>query len=123
MMTEEEALVLIAAKPGPLRDGLQALLTVVPGAVAVSQVGDASAVLRTITETHPRLVLLDAGLPDAEISMVVTAIKANGSDSRCLVLVDDFGQRQQALAAGADVALIKGTSAVELFETIEGLIS
>lgn len=122
-MTEEEALVLIAAKPGPLRDGLQALLTVVPGAVAVSQVGDASAALRTITETHPRLVLLDAGLPDAEISMVVTAIKANGSGSRCLVLVDDFRQKQQALVAGADVALIKGTSAIELFETIEGLIS
>jgi DNA-binding NarL/FixJ family response regulator len=123
MMAEEEALVLIAAKPGPLCDGLQALLTVVPGAAAVRQVGDVSAALRTITETHPRLVLLDAGLPDAEIPMIVAAVKTNGSGSRCLVLVDDFRQKKQALAAGADVALIKGTSATELFETIEGLIS
>jgi two-component system response regulator DesR len=122
-MTEEEALVLIAAEPGPLCDGLQALLTVVPHATAVSQAGDASSALLAVAETRPDLVLLDAGLPDAEIQTVVSRIKANGSGSRCLVLVEDLWQKQEALAAGADVALIKGTPATELFGVIEGLIS
>jgi DNA-binding NarL/FixJ family response regulator len=122
-MTEEEAVVLIAAETGPLCDGLLALLTVIPCATAVSQVGDASSALLAVAETHPDLVLLDANLPDAEIQAIVAEIKANGSESRCLVLADDIQQRQEALAAGADEALIKGTPAAELFETITGLVS
>ena len=39
-MSEEDVLVLIAAEPGPLRDSLRVLLTVVPCAMAVDQAGD-----------------------------------------------------------------------------------
>ena len=114
-MSKEEVLVLIAAEPGPL-------LTVVPHAIAVDQAGDASSTLSAVAETQPELVLLDAGIADAETPSVVARIKACNSQSKCLVLADDVQQRKQALAAGADAALVKGTPAAALLETIEELV-
>ena len=122
-MIEEEVLVLIAAEPGPLRDSLRGLLTVVPCAAAVNQVGDASSTLRAVNETQPDLVLLDAGMPGVKVTEIVARIKAGGSQSKCLVLADDVQQMRLALAAGADAALVKGTPATALIETIEGLVS
>ena len=122
-MSEEDVLVLIAAEPGPLRDSLRVLLTVVPCAMAVDQAGDASSTLQAVDETHPDLVLLDGGMPDAEIAEVVARIKASDPQSKCLVLADDVQQRRQVLAAGADAALVKGTPATALLESIEALVS
>lgn len=122
-MSEEEVLVLIAAEPGPLRDSLRVLLTVVSYATAVDQAGDASSTLQAVNETHPDLVLLDGGMPDTEIAKVVARIKASDSQSKCLVLTDDVQQRRQVLAAGADAALVKGTPATALIETIEKLVA
>ena len=122
-MSKGEVLVLIAAEPGPLRDSLRVLLTVVPYAVAVDQVGDASSILQAVAETHPDLVLLDAGMADAKVPEAVAWIRASNTQSKCLVLTDDVQQRRQALTAGADAALVKGTPATTMIETIEELVT
>ena len=121
-MTKSKELTLLAAKPVPLRESLQALLLMVPKIDTVSQVGDAPSILRAVVEHDPALVLLDASLPGDEVSTVVKMIKANGSQSRCLVLVDNTQQQQEAELAGADVVLFKGFPAAKLFEVIKGLL-
>ena len=120
---KENISVLIAAQPGPLRDALQAMLTMMPQIETINQVDDALSVLRVNAEHHPALVLLDVNLSGNEASTVVREIKGSDSPSRCLVLADNVQQQQEAQAAGADVALLKGFPAAKLFETIKELLT
>ncbi len=115
--------VLVAARPGRMRDSLQILLKMVNGINVVGHADDSSSAVRMVSMHRPALLLLDTNLPGEEISTVLKQIKANGSRSRCLVLVDSVQQRRDARTAGADVALIKGFPAAKLFEVIKGLLS
>lgn len=123
MMEKGNMSALIAAQPGPLRDGLRAMLMIMPQIETVNLAGDAPSAVRAVAEHHPALVLLDTSLPDERVSTMVRMIKANEVRSRCLVLADDFQQLREAKAAGADVALVKGFRAAKLFEIISELLS
>jgi two-component system NarL family response regulator len=112
----------IVAEPGPLRDSLQTLLLALPQVETVCLVGDASSAWRAIVEQVPTLVLLDTNLPGGEALALLKKIKAQEKRARCLVLADDRQQQQEATAAGADAALLKGHPAASLFETIEELL-
>jgi two-component system response regulator YesN len=118
-----DGLVLIAAKPGRLRDALYALLDGMQGINIVGCADDSSSALRMISVHHPALVLLDTNLPGEKVTTVLKRIKTNGAQSRCVILTDTFKQRREALAAGIDAALVKGFRTAELFEIIEGLLS
>jgi DNA-binding NarL/FixJ family response regulator len=113
---------LIAAEPDRMRDSLHLLLKTVRGISIVGLVDDSSAALRMISERHPALVLLDTNLLGEEMATVLEQIKADESQSRCLVLADTFEQQREAGSAGADAALVKGFSMEELFQTIEELL-
>lgn len=112
----------IVAEPGPLRDSLQTLLMALPQIETVRLVGDAPSAWKAIAEQTPALVLLDTNLPDGDALVLLRKIKAQKHRARCLVLADDRQQQQEATAAGADAALLKGYPAAGLFETIEMLL-
>jgi DNA-binding response OmpR family regulator len=116
--------VLLAVRPGRPRDSLLILLRVGLGIDGVSLADDSASALRMVSERHPGLVLLDTNLPGEEVTALLKRIKAdaNGSQSRCLVLADNFRQRREARSAGADAALVKGFPTAELFEVIEELL-
>jgi two-component system nitrate/nitrite response regulator NarL len=122
IMGKESISALIVAEPGPLRDGLRALLRATPQISAVIQVDNTSSALGAVVEHYPALVLLDASLFDSGALSLVRMIKAEGIRSRCLVLADDVQQQQEARSVGADVALLKGFSAAKLLEMIERLL-
>ena len=82
---------------------------------------DVPSAVQAVTESTPALVLVDASLPDS-VSAVLAQVRDNGRRPRYLVLVDDRQQQRDAVAAGADVALLKGFPAAELFEIVERLI-
>ena len=113
---------LIAAQPGALSVGLRALLMAMPRIETVRQANDALATLRIVVEHRPALVLLDTESFNSEFPEMIKKIKTEGNQSRCLVLVDDVQQQQEAQAAGADVVLVKGFPAVKLFTIIRDLL-
>jgi DNA-binding NarL/FixJ family response regulator len=98
------------------------MLTIMPQIETVDQASDAWSALRAVGACRPALVLLDVSLANDEITNLVELIKAEGPQSRCLVLADDVQQQREAQSAGADVALVKGFPAAKLFETIEELL-
>ena len=114
--------VLIAARPGPLRSGLQVVLTMVPKITTIEGADSLSATLEAIEEHRPDLVLLDTNVSDNGVSSVLRMVKSAGTQSRYLVLADDVQQRRVAETAGADVALVKGFPAARLFEIIDELL-
>jgi DNA-binding NarL/FixJ family response regulator len=116
-------LALIATRPGPLQNGLVALMTTMPQVNAVIVAEEAVSALRMIAEHLPTLVLLEMALPGEETRTVLKQIKAAWPLTRCIVLANDVRQQQEAKAAGADVVLLKGFSAAKLIATVEELLS
>jgi DNA-binding NarL/FixJ family response regulator len=74
-----------------------------------------------VSDLCPALVLLDTNLPGEDVVRVLQRIKADGCSPRCLVLVDTRQQQRDAIATGADVALLKGYPTTKLFEVIQTL--
>jgi two-component system, LytTR family, response regulator AlgR len=122
-MSEQVALALIVAQPGPLQDSLQALLTSISQIEIVAEATDLSAILRMGNRIQPDIVLLDAHLPENEIWTALRQIQDEWSQTRTIVLVESSHQQQQAMDAGADVALPKGFPAAKFAATIEGLLA
>jgi len=117
-----DAMALIVAEPGPLRDGLHVLLMTLPQIENVRLVDDASSVLRAMVEHDPKLVVMDASLPDNGVWKAVREIRTMSFQSRILFLADDRKQSQKAMAVGADAAFVIGVPPVNLVETIKVLL-
>jgi DNA-binding NarL/FixJ family response regulator len=113
---------LIVAKPGPLRDGLRALMIAMPQIGAVDEVNDFSSALKMVFEHRPTLVLLDVGLISGDTWMTIRQAKARWPKARCILLADDVQQHQEAEAAGADAVLLKGFPAARLVATMVRLL-
>ncbi len=120
---ERSATVIIAARPGRMRDSLQLLLKTIPGIEIVGQADNDSMALRMVAEHRPALVLVDTNLCDDGALTVLGQIKAQESQTRCLVLADNGQKQEDAAAAGADAVLRKGFPAEELFDAVERLLS
>ena len=128
---ERSATVIIAARPGRMRDSLKLLLRTIPGIKIVGQADDSSSALRMMAEHRPALAVVDTNLPDActepgrsdGFLTVLREIKVRKSETRCLVLADTGQKQADAAAAGADAVLRKGFPAEELFAVMERLLS
>jgi DNA-binding NarL/FixJ family response regulator len=121
-MPEQVTLALIVAKPGPLRNSLQALMTTVPKIEIVAETDNPSALLRMGDTIQPDIVLLEASLSEDEVWAALRRIRKEWSQTRSIVLVEGSHQQQKAQDAGADVVLIKGYPAGGLITAIEELL-
>jgi DNA-binding response OmpR family regulator len=110
---------LIIAKPGGLRDGLTALISVVPFVHQIYHEVSYADALRRIRHSRPVLVILDGDLYGASGLDFLRLLKGQYSDVLCLVLVEDARQADLAKDAGADDVLIKGIHADQLLAAIE----
>ena len=121
-MPEQVTLALIVARPGPLRNSLQALMTTVPKIEIVAETDNPSALLRMGDAIQPDIVLLEASLSEDDVWAALRQIQSEWSQTRSIVLVESSHQQQKAQAAGADVVLIKGYPAARLIAAIEELL-
>lgn len=115
-------MILVLGKPGPLRDGLVALLRTVPKVGVVKLADDAVAGLTMIAQHNPKLVLLDAALPKDTAWMVLQQVKIKWPGIHCVVLGDSIQHCQRAELAGASRVILKGSSAAQLPVTIERML-
>ena len=121
-MMDNPVLALIVAHPGPVRDGLRALLTAIPQVESSKEVDDASSALRIVKEHHPALVLISTDLSGDEVWDLLRQIKAERPQTRSILLVNDVQQQRLAQAAGADGVLFEGSPASKLSATIKHLL-
>jgi len=112
-------LALIIAAPGPLQDGLLALMTTADQISAVFVAEEAFLALRMIKDHRPKLVLLDIHLLEAQ--MVLKRIKSQWSETVCIVLVDSVEQEREVKEA--DAVFLEGFSPSLLLETIIKLLA
>lgn len=122
-MAENRALTLIVGRPGPLRDGIEALLASVPQVKIVGKVGLISKALSIAAEHPLDLLLLDAGLPGDEACRMLQVCRHQHPGLRCIALADNEEQESAVKGSGADAVLLKGFPADRFAETVEQLLS
>ena len=115
-------LALIVAHPGPVRDGLRALLTAIPQVASLKEIDDALSALQVVEEHRPALVLISVNSTDDKVWNLLAQIKAKHPQTRSILLVNDVQQQQLAQTAGADGVLLKGAPASRLSATIKHLL-
>jgi len=120
--TKVGTLALIIVGPGPLRDGLQALVGTMPQIGRIEVMNDLSSALRAEVHQSPALVLLDGGLTDGQVWLSVRRAKAKWPRARTIILVSSVEQQSDAEAAGADAVLLQGFPAGRLVAAIVRLL-
>ncbi|NIP23984.1 MAG: response regulator transcription factor [Phycisphaerae bacterium] len=113
---------LIVAKPGQLREGLQALLSTIPQISHLGQVDDGCSALKFVAQHSIRLMVLDLEPSNYDLLTTLAKIKASYPQTQVLVLVDNESDQQITATAGADAVLIKGFQAPKLLAAIEELV-
>lgn len=113
---------LLVVEPGPLADGLLAVLASTPGLEVCGRVDSLGASSNHWARPAPSEVLLDAGSHDLDLAATIALIRSLWPGTKCLVLADDVAQHRAAQRAGADAVLLKGCKPSELVLTVESLI-
>ena len=114
---------LIVARPGDLRDGIYSLLTVISDIISIHQADSAKSAISLVEDESPELIILDFDLPQEDMATLLAIIKAHSPESRCLAISEHTQQLKVAQDAGADLALIKGSLASELLNSVRELLS
>ncbi|MBI3967109.1 MAG: response regulator transcription factor [Chloroflexi bacterium] len=114
--------VVVVGKPGPVRDGLCALLTAIPQIDLVDQADNLQAALPDFGQRRPALVVIDSDVADNDIVAMLLEMRTGWPDARCVAFADDPGQQRAAKAAGASAALLKGARAAEIVNILECLL-
>jgi DNA-binding NarL/FixJ family response regulator len=119
---EGDVLTLIVAKPGRIRDSLQAVLQLIPRLKVVGVTSHNFLALQILAQYKPALILLDVDVPDEGAWVLLKEMQRTRPQTPCLFFVNSIEQQRMARIAGANAALLKGFEAMELIATIEELL-
>jgi len=114
----EQCKVLIADDNGRARLGLRALLALRPEIEIAGEAADGREAVQRVRDGQPDVVLMDARMPQMDGLEATRQIKARWPQVRIVVVSMYASHRAEALAAGADVFLVKGCPAGELLAAI-----
>jgi DNA-binding NarL/FixJ family response regulator len=114
-------LVLLAVKPGPLRDGLDALLYATPEVQLVAHANDTNAALEFCQQHPAKLIILEVRPGDRDILGNVPELKELNPRGQVVALIHEEIDREPAEASGVDVVLTTGMRAAKLKEKISEL--
>lgn len=120
MPQHEPLSVLLAVKPGLLRNALQNLLSTMQGFDVISMTGDLPASLAAVEDQFPAVVLVDmvlfqSGLDIAE--EIIETTQMNGG--HCIILTQNAQQKRLIEERGTVKAVVLGTRPHKLIEIIE----
>ncbi len=105
---QQQRRILVADDQRPTRQGLHALLAFLPGMEWVGEAADGQEAVDLIAVVHPDVVLMDARMPVMDGIEATRRIKSQNPEVKVIVLTLYSEYQAQALAAGADIFLVKG---------------
>jgi DNA-binding NarL/FixJ family response regulator len=114
-------LALVVARPGPVNDGLVALLEAAPQVRKIAHVWTANDAWDFVNKVCPDITLVHAVTLSQELATFMADYKAACS-SPLLVIVLSEEERQMALAYGADIVVIEGLPASKLSAHLANLL-
>ena len=110
---------LIAAPPGLIRRSLRAVLATLPNIDLIGEADGCLSAQQMSQALRPDIVLLAAGLPEKEVTMLLKGFQEAGQcKPRTIVFVITCSQRRKARAAGADAVLWQSDTTRQLEDTL-----
>ncbi|MHB9034960.1 MAG: response regulator, partial [Anaerolineae bacterium] len=100
--------ILIVDDQRPTRKGLHALLAFLPGMEWAGEAENGQEALDQVAIIHPDVVVMDVRMPTMDGIEATQAIKDRNPEIKVIVLSLYPQYQEEALAAGADLFLIKG---------------
>jgi DNA-binding NarL/FixJ family response regulator len=100
--------VLVVDDQRSTRQGLRALLALFPDIEWAGEAADGCDAVRLVTEQHPDVVLMDVRMPVLDGLEATRRIKSQRPEVKIIMLTMYAEYQAEALAAGADMFLIKG---------------
>lgn len=100
------------------RNGLRALLVTQPGIEIVGEAADGQEAIQFVEQYRPDVVLMDVRMPVIDGLEATRIIKGRWPEVKVIVLSMYLSYQAEALAAGADVFLVKGCTTEDLFQAI-----
>ena len=113
---------LLVLRPGPLREGLNALLSAMPEIGLVAQSEDADTALRFLAQHCADLVLIKLDAGDRRLLGPVLEMRALCPDLQVVALIEDERDRQVAVASGTDLVLMVGVPVASLKAQVRALV-
>ncbi len=101
------------------RKGLRALMLTQPDIQVIGEAADGEHAIRFIQKTKPDVVIMDAFMPGMNGLEATKIIKKKWREIRVVILTLHEDLREEALAAGADVFLVKGCPPERLIQEIK----
>ena len=115
-----ETWALTVVSPTWLQEPLAVLLQATPGLELWAYTTSVQALLASPAEDVPDLMLLYA--TDERAAGQISRAKAAWPQAICIVLVEQLGQREALLKAGADRVLLHGAAPGRLMEVLYGFV-
>ena len=94
------------------------MLVTQPGIEIVGEAADGREAVRLVEQCQPDVVLMDLRMPVIDGLEATRTIKGRWPQVKVIVLTMYPSHQPEALAAGADVFLVKGCTTEELFQAI-----
>jgi DNA-binding NarL/FixJ family response regulator len=91
-----------------VRDGLQAVLSAVPGVQALEPADNAGSAVERLESHAPCLTILDSSLSEEELCTTLEMIKEKWPQVWCIVIAGSPRQSRVLQTAGADAVLVEG---------------
>lgn len=110
--------VLIADDSVHARDGLRRLLATWPGIVVVGEAVNGLEALDLVAQQRPDVVLIDLQMPVLDGIMATRLIKEHWPGITVVVLTLYAAEQRAAMAAGADIFLVKGGAPGQLLDAL-----
>jgi DNA-binding NarL/FixJ family response regulator len=113
---------LVVARPGLVRDGLQAVLSAVPGVHALEPADCVASVMERLENQTICLTILDSSLADNELCTTLGMIKEKWPQVWCIVIAGSPRQGRALQTAGTDAVLVEGFAPPLLSKMIREVI-
>ena len=107
-LMNESIRVLIADDTLPARQGLDALLSMIPRVEVIGQAANGQEAVQLVNMLRPDVVLMDIQMPVMDGLEATRQIKSSWSETKVIVLAMYSSYQSEAYAVGVDMFLRKG---------------
>ena len=114
-------LALVVANPGPVRDGLVALMEATLDVRKIVQIAQAEDALEFVLTISPDITLIHASPLSLELASLISNMKRS-CQCPLLIIVNSEEARNSVVAQGADVVVMEGLPSAKLKNLITSLL-
>ncbi len=114
--------ILVAAKPGIMRNSLVAYLRTISNLPEIALADDAAAAAEMIRKQETRLVIVNSDVSESEMLNLIRLIQAERPRTWLIVLIESIRQQQLCLNFGAHYAFLKGFLDEQLRQAVVGAL-